>query len=62
MEKKAVKNVVEKLWESIHWGPKQEVALLRYEDWKGGYVRIDNGEEIVDEIDRQEGWKSKEFF
>ena len=60
MEEKAVKNVVEKLGQSVLWGPEQEVSLLRFENWKGEYVRIENGEELVDEIDRQEGWTSKE--
>ena len=60
LEEKAVKNVVEKLGESVLWGPEQEVALLRFDNYKGEYVRIENGEEMVDEIDRQDGWTSKE--
>ena len=55
MEEKAVKNVVEKLGHSILWGREQEVAFLRFENWKGEYVRIEDGEEMVDEIDRQDG-------
>ena len=31
-EEKAVRDIVEKIGESIPWGPEQEVALLRYED------------------------------
>ena len=50
---------VEKIGESITWGPDQEVSLLRFDDWKGEYVRIEDGEEIVSEIDRQDGWTSK---
>ena len=60
MEERAVRNVVEKIGESIFWGPEQEVALLRFDNWKGEYVRIENGEEMVDEIDRQDGWASKQ--
>jgi hypothetical protein len=60
MEERAVRNVVEKLGESVIWGPKQEVSLLRFENWKGEYVRTESGEEMVDEIDRQDGWIMKE--
>jgi hypothetical protein len=60
MEERAVKNVVEKLGESVIWGPRQEVSLLRFKNWKGEYVRIESGEEMVDEIDRQDGWTTKE--
>ena len=60
LEEKAVKNVVEKLGDSVLWGLEQEVALLRFDNWKGEYVRIENGEELVEEIDRQDGWTSKE--
>jgi hypothetical protein len=60
MEERAVRNVVEKLGESVIWGPKLEVSLLRFENWKGEYVRIESGEEMVDEIDRQDGWTTKE--
>ncbi|KAE8807038.1 hypothetical protein D1007_16715 [Hordeum vulgare] len=59
MEEKAVKNLVERIGESIVWGPDQEVSLLRFENWKGCYVRVEDGEDMVAEIDRQEGWKSK---
>ena len=48
MEERAVRNVMEKTGESIFWGPEQEVALLRFDNWKGEYVRIENGEEMVD--------------
>ena len=58
-EEKAVRNVVEKIGESVPWGPQQEVALLRFEEWKGEYVRMEDGEELVNEIDRQDGWTSK---
>jgi hypothetical protein len=51
MEERAVRNVVKKLGESVIWGPKQEVSLLRFENWKGEYVKIESGEEMVDEID-----------
>jgi hypothetical protein len=55
-EEKAVRNIVEKIGESIAWGPEQKVALLRFEEWKGEYVRMEDGEALVDEIDRQDGW------
>jgi hypothetical protein len=60
MKEKAVKNVMEKLGESVHWGPEQEVTLLRFENWKGEYVIIENGEEMVDEIDQQDYWSINE--
>ena len=59
MEEKSVRNLVEKIGESILWGPQQEVSLLRFDDWKGEYIRIENGEEMVEEIERQDGWTSK---
>ncbi|KAE8805681.1 hypothetical protein D1007_18176 [Hordeum vulgare] len=64
MEKKALRKLVEKIGETMLWGPEQEVSLLRYDDFKGEYVRIEDGEDIVVEIDRQEGWASlgAEFF
>jgi hypothetical protein len=49
----------EKLGESVILGPGQEVSLLRFENWKSEYVRIESGEEIVDEIDQQDGWTTK---
>jgi hypothetical protein len=55
MEEQAVRNVVEKIGESVLWGPEQELSLLRYDDWKGEYVRIEDGDEMVEEIDRQKG-------
>ncbi|KAE8774406.1 hypothetical protein D1007_53238 [Hordeum vulgare] len=60
MEERVVRNVVEKIGESIFWGPEQEVALLRLDNCKGEYVRTKNGAEMVDEIDRQDGWASKQ--
>ncbi|KAE8771622.1 hypothetical protein D1007_56477 [Hordeum vulgare] len=64
MEEKAVRKLVEKIGETVLWGPEQEVSLLQYDDFKGEYVRIEDGEDIVVEIDRQEGWASlrAEFF
>ncbi|KAE8804605.1 hypothetical protein D1007_19657 [Hordeum vulgare] len=64
MEEKAVRKLVEKIGETVLWGPEQEVSLLRYDDFKEEYVRIEDGEDIVDEIHRQEGWASlrAEFF
>ncbi|KAE8769099.1 hypothetical protein D1007_59370 [Hordeum vulgare] len=64
MEEKAVRKLVEKIGETVLWGPEQEVSLLRYDDFKGEYVRIEDGEDIVVEVDRQEGWASlrAEFF
>jgi hypothetical protein len=43
MEEQAVKNLVEKIEESIGWGPEQEVSLSKFDDWKGEYVRIEDG-------------------
>jgi hypothetical protein len=60
MEERAMSNVVEKLEESVIWGPGQEVSLLRFENWKGEYVKIKSREEMVDEIDRRDGWTMKE--
>ena len=40
-------------------GREQEVSLLRFDDWKQEYVRIETGEEMVDEIDRRDGWTSR---
>ena len=54
-----MKKWVEKIGENIVWGPEQEVSLLRFDDWKGEYVRMEDGEQIVEEIDRQNGWTSK---
>ncbi|KAE8801784.1 hypothetical protein D1007_22581 [Hordeum vulgare] len=64
MEEKAVRKLVEKIGETVLWGPEQEVSLLRYDDFKGEYIIIEDGEDIVVEIDRQEGWASlrAEFF
>jgi hypothetical protein len=59
MKEKVVRNLVEKIGESVLWGPQQEVSLLRYDDWKGDYIRIEDGEDMVDEINRQDGWSSK---
>ena len=30
MGEEAVRNLVEKMGQSVHWGPEQEVSLLRY--------------------------------
>jgi hypothetical protein len=43
MGEEAVKSFVEKIRESIVWGPEQEVSLSRFDDWKGEYVRIEDG-------------------
>ena len=59
MEEKAVQKLVEKIGETVAWVPEQEVSLLRFDDYKGDYVRIEDGEQIVDEIDSQDGWTSK---
>ncbi|KAK1614668.1 hypothetical protein QYE76_020185 [Lolium multiflorum] len=59
MEEKAVKNWVEKIGESVVWGPEQQLSLLRFDDWKGEYVRIEDGDDLVTEIDRRDGWTSK---
>ncbi|KAE8811531.1 hypothetical protein D1007_11587 [Hordeum vulgare] len=60
MEERVMRNFVEKIGKNIFWGPEQEVSLLRFDNWKGEYVRIENGEEMVDEIDRRDGWASKQ--
>ncbi|KAK1686869.1 hypothetical protein QYE76_047717 [Lolium multiflorum] len=60
LEEKAVKNLVERIGESVYWGPNQEVSLLRFDNWKGEYVRTEDGEQIVAEIDEQESWASKQ--
>ena len=54
-----MKNLVERIGESVIWGPEQEVSLLQYDDCMNAYVRIEDGEDMVDEIDRQEGWTRK---
>ena len=50
--------MVEKIAEHVIWGPEQEVSLLWFDNRKG-YVRIEDGEQLVEEIERQEGWTSK---
>jgi hypothetical protein len=60
MEERAARNVVEKLGEIIIWGPRQEVSLLWFENWKGEYERIESGEEMVHEMDWRDGWTTKE--
>jgi hypothetical protein len=41
MGENAVRNLVDKIGESVVWGPEQEVSLLAFDDWKGEYVRIE---------------------
>ena len=60
MEEKAVSNLLERIGESVVWGPEQEVSLQRFDNHKGEYVRIEDGESMVAEIDQQEGWASKQ--
>ena len=31
------------------------MALFRFDNWKDEYVKIENGEDMVEEIDRQDG-------
>jgi hypothetical protein len=50
LEEKAVKNLVETIGESVFWGPNQEVSLLRLDNWKGQYVRIEYGEQMIAEL------------
>ena len=59
MGEAAVRNLVEKIGERVVWGPDQEVSLLRFEEWKGQYVRVETGQQMVDEIDVRDGWTSK---
>ena len=58
-EEEAVGRVVDKIGESVVWGPEQEVSLLRFDDWKCEYVRIETGEQMVNEIDLRDGWTSR---
>ncbi|KAE8804736.1 hypothetical protein D1007_19299 [Hordeum vulgare] len=60
MKEKAVGNLVERIGESIVWGPEQEVSLQRFDKYYGEYVRIEDEESMVAEIDQQEGWVGKE--
>ena len=58
-EEKAVRDIVERIGESIPWGLDQEVQLVRYDDWKGDSVRREVGEALVDEIQHQLGFDNK---
>ncbi|KAE8787820.1 hypothetical protein D1007_38138 [Hordeum vulgare] len=60
MEERAMRNVVEKIAKISFLVPQQEVSLLRFGNCKGESARIENGEEMVDEIDRLDGWASKQ--
>ncbi|KAE8806310.1 hypothetical protein D1007_17556 [Hordeum vulgare] len=60
MKEKAVGNLVERIGESIVWGPEQEISLQRFDNYYGEYVRIEDGESMVAEIDQQEGWACKQ--
>ncbi|KAE8810006.1 hypothetical protein D1007_13326 [Hordeum vulgare] len=60
MKEKVVGNLVERIGESIVWGPEQEVSLQHFDNYYGEYVRIEDGESMVAEIDQQEGWAGKE--
>ncbi|KAE8790988.1 hypothetical protein D1007_34636 [Hordeum vulgare] len=60
MKEKAVGNLVERIGESIVWGPEQEVSVQRFDNYYGEYVRIEDGESMVAEIDQQEGWTCKQ--
>ena len=51
----AVRNMVEKIGDSVVWGPEQEIYLLRFDDWKGEYVRVETREQMVDEINERDG-------
>ena len=62
IEEKAVSNLLERIGESVVWGPEQEVSLQRFDNHKGEYVRIEDGEALVAEIDQQEGWESKQVM
>ena len=64
MGEKAVKTMVERIAEHVIWGPEKEVSVLWFDNYKGEYVRIEDGEQLVEEIDRQDGWSSKQamFF
>ena len=56
---KAVRDFVEKIGEYIPWGQEQEVTLLQFDEWKGEYVRMEDGDSLVDEINQQDGWTRK---
>ncbi|KAE8793845.1 hypothetical protein D1007_31431 [Hordeum vulgare] len=60
MKEKVVGNLVERIGESIVWGPEQEVSLQCFDNYYGRYVRIEDGESMVAEIDQQEGWACKQ--
>ncbi|KAE8777592.1 rRNA N-glycosidase [Hordeum vulgare] len=60
VKEKAVGNLVERIGESIVWGPEQEVSVQRFDNYYGEYVRIKDGESMVAEIDQQEGWACKQ--
>ncbi|GJM87235.1 hypothetical protein PR202_ga03169 [Eleusine coracana subsp. coracana] len=44
-EAQAVRNLVDKIGESIPWGPEQEVALIHFDEWKGEYVRMEDDDD-----------------
>jgi hypothetical protein len=48
-----------KNWGEYCLGSRARSITVRFDDWKGEYVRIEDGEQIVEEIDRQNGWTSK---
>ncbi|KAE8774918.1 hypothetical protein D1007_52653 [Hordeum vulgare] len=60
MKEKAVGNLVERIWESIVWGPEQEVSVQRFDNYYGEYVRIEDEESMIAEINQQEGWACKQ--
>ncbi|KAE8794787.1 hypothetical protein D1007_30323 [Hordeum vulgare] len=57
MKEKAVGNLVERIGESIVWGPEQEVSVQCFDNYYGEYVRIEDGESTIAEMDQQEGWR-----
>ncbi|KAE8817700.1 hypothetical protein D1007_04812 [Hordeum vulgare] len=60
MKEKAVGNLMERIGEIIVWGPEPEVSLQCFDNYYGEYVRIEDGESMVAEIDQREGWAGKE--
>ncbi|KAE8779784.1 hypothetical protein D1007_47144 [Hordeum vulgare] len=60
MKEKAMGNLVERIGESILWGPEQEVSLQCFDNYYGEYVRVEDGESMVAKIDQQEGWAGKQ--
>ena len=62
MGEKAVKKWVEKIGENVVWGPEQEVSLLRFDDWKGEYVRMMVNRLLMKSIGKTAGQANELIF